>query len=460
MKRIDLITSLILVFVDYILLVLAGVTSYISRYQGFITRYRPVFFDYPFSDYFPLVLLVSFAGVIIFALSGLYRISSKFKATDVLAKVFLGVSTTILVIIVTIFFQRELFSSRFVILVSWLLAVLYVTTGHILAMNLKKVLLRLGYGSHNVVLIGTGQTIIDIARYYELNPQLGYRLRHRFVAFTKEASQKLLELKNEGLVDEIVDTEESDKRLELFNFCYQHNINVSYVASIFQTQIMNFDVESVAGYPIIQIRKTPLDGWGKIYKRFIDIVSALLLLVVLVPIFLVIAVLIKLDSRGSILVKLRRVGQNGKPFHLYKFRSMIADADKLKSSMLKHNERSDGPLFKMKNDPRITKFGKFLRRSSFDELPQLYNVIKGEMSLIGPRPHEPEEVSQYHPSYRMVLSIRPGITGLSQISGRSNLAFEEEIKLDIFYIENWSLRRDIGIFLRTLLIVARFNEAA
>jgi lipopolysaccharide/colanic/teichoic acid biosynthesis glycosyltransferase len=147
-------------------------------------------------------------------------------------------------------------------------------------------------------------------------------------------------------------------------------------------------------------------------------------------------------------------------FTLYKFRSMVQNAHALKPQMQELNERRDGPLFKIQNDPRVTRIGRFLRKASLDELPQLWNVLKGDMSLVGPRPHEPEEVRQYRAEDRGLLAIKPGITGLAQVSGRSNLLFAEEVTLDTYYIENWSLRLDFQILVRTLIVVFKFRDAA
>jgi len=204
---------------------------------------------------------------------------------------------------------------------------------------------------------------------------------------------------------------------------------------------------------LIEIRGTPLDGWGKVYKRVFDFIISLLLIIILSPIFLILGIIIKSSSRGSIFVALPRVGVKGKIFKTYKFRSMIKGAHQLKSKMMAYNERIDGPLFKMKNDPRVTKFGGWLRRTSLDELPQLFNVLKGEMSLVGPRPHEPEEVSKYQRGYKKLLTVKPGITGMAQVSGRSNLLFAEEAKLDVFYIENWSLLLDLIILSKTPIAI-------
>jgi lipopolysaccharide/colanic/teichoic acid biosynthesis glycosyltransferase len=182
-------------------------------------------------------------------------------------------------------------------------------------------------------------------------------------------------------------------------------------------------------------------------------------LILLSPILIMLSLLILIDSGWPILVGLPRVGKNGRLFIMYKFRSMIKGADKLKPHLMPYNERADGPLFKMSNDPRVTRLGKFLRRLSLDELPQLWNVLLGQMSLVGPRPHEPSEVAKYKNHQRRLLNIKPGITGLGQVSGRSSLSFEDEVKLDTFYVENWSLWQDLVILIKTLVVVWQKKEA-
>ena len=208
----------------------------------------------------------------------------------------------------------------------------------------------------------------------------------------------------------------------------------------------------------MEVQGTPLDGWRRVYKRIFDFILAILFLIVLSPVFIIIAVIIKINSKGPVFVKLTRVGSKGKKFVMYKFRSMVKDAHKMKAEIMSYNERSDGPLFKMKDDPRITKVGKFLRRASLDELPQLFNVLKGNMSLVGPRPHEPAEVNKYQRGYKKLLFIKPGITGMAQVSGRANLVFAEEAKLDIFYIENWSIFLDLIILLKTPVAVIKGDQ--
>lgn len=193
-------------------------------------------------------------------------------------------------------------------------------------------------------------------------------------------------------------------------------------------------------------------------KRVMDFLGAAAGLVILSPLFAIIAFLIKWDSEGPVFVKLKRVSQ-GKEFYLYKFRSMVKNAEKLKKDLLHLNERKDGPFFKIKNDPRVTKFGRFLRRYHLDELPQLINVLKGEISLVGPRPHEPEEVDTYKNKYKDIVLAKAGITGLAQVSGASSLSFEEEIRLDYEYIKNFSIFLDIKILFKTLIKIFLSKES-
>jgi exopolysaccharide biosynthesis polyprenyl glycosylphosphotransferase len=184
-------------------------------------------------------------------------------------------------------------------------------------------------------------------------------------------------------------------------------------------------------------------------KRAIDTAISLAVLTILFPVLLVVAILIKLTSPGPVFFVQNRVGMNQRQFKLYKFRSMVADAEQRKSELLHLNER-DGPAFKIENDPRITRIGRFIRRTSIDELPQLFNVLSGEMSLVGPRPPLPDEVRKYEWLFRKRLSVKPGITCIWQISGRNHISFDRWMQMDHEYIENWSIWLDLRILLKTI----------
>lgn len=194
-------------------------------------------------------------------------------------------------------------------------------------------------------------------------------------------------------------------------------------------------------------------------KRIIDVVGSVIGLTLLSWLFLIIAILIKLeDPKGPIFFKQKRVGKNGEEFYMYKFRSMVTDAEEKLKELLKYNETT-GAMFKMKDDPRVTKIGKFIRKTSIDELPQLWNVIKGEMSLVGPRPPVPREVEIYTSYDRQRLLVTPGCTGLWQVSGRSNLGFEEMVELDLKYIEKRSILFDFKLILKTVRVLFGSNDA-
>lgn len=206
----------------------------------------------------------------------------------------------------------------------------------------------------------------------------------------------------------------------------------------------------------------PFTGWQGCLKRIMDIFGASIGLIITSPLFLIIGFAIKWDTEGPVFARIRqRVGMGGEEFFMYKFRSMIKNADKMKEDLLHLNEREDGsgPLFKIKNDPRVTRVGRLLRKTRLDELPQLINVLKGEMSLVGPRAHEPQEVAQFEPKQKKVLNIKPGMTGLAQIHGAHQLPFAEENRLDRKYIENWSLWLDIKILLKTVVFVIKDRTA-
>jgi exopolysaccharide biosynthesis polyprenyl glycosylphosphotransferase len=213
-------------------------------------------------------------------------------------------------------------------------------------------------------------------------------------------------------------------------------------------------IHPVAGLPLLHVDRPQYRGAVKSHKLALDLIGAGMWLVVLWPLFLVVAILIKLDSRGPVFYRAERIGLNGKPFTMLKFRTMVVDAEQYRIALLGRNEGA-GPLFKMRQDPRVTKVGRWLRRLSIDEAPQLINVLRGQMSLVGPRPPLRSEVATYSGDVHRRLLVKPGITGLWQVSGRSDLSWEESVRLDLFYVENWSLIQDLVIIWRTIGAVCR-----
>lgn len=455
MKKSELIFGGLLVPVDYTMIVLAGVVAYFLRTNPLVAQWRPVLFsiNLPFSRFLLIILFVGLFFLVVYALSGLYKINVRRKLFEEFFQIAIATSAAILAIIVFLFFNGREFESRFLVLATWILTIFFVFLGRFLIKKLQRYLVgRYNIGTQNVLVIGGDGITKKIIKEINKRPDLGYRiLRH----IPKLDVKRIRNAVKNPEVDEVILASPNYERkevLEILDICDEYRVGFKFIPNLFQALTINIELDTFAGAPLIEIKKTPLDGWGKILKRVFDVAFSLMGLLFLWPLFLLIGLIIKIDSEGPAIIKLKRVSQ-GKVFYLYKFRSMIKNAEKLKKKLLKYNERSDGPLFKIKRDPRVTKVGRFLRKYRIDELPQLINVLKGEMSLVGPRPHEPEEVAKYEKHHKKVLLIKPGITGLAQISGSSDLSFEEEVKLDTYYIENWSLKKDIYILLKTLLIL-------
>jgi exopolysaccharide biosynthesis polyprenyl glycosylphosphotransferase len=236
-------------------------------------------------------------------------------------------------------------------------------------------------------------------------------------------------------------------------------VDLAIVPMLVGVAAERISVDTVDGLPLLHIRAPILSGPLRVVKDAIERATAAALLVLLAPLMFALGVLVRATSPGPALFRQIRVGLDGAEFTCIKFRTMVADAERMREQLDHLNEKSDGVLFKIRRDPRITSVGRVLRKCSLDELPQLFNVLRGEMSLIGPRPPLPTEVAKYDDLVRRRLAVKPGITGLWQVSGRSMLSWDESVRLDLSYVENWSPRLDAEILLRTTSAVVRGTGA-
>jgi len=470
MKKSELVFSFILVPLDLIMIILAGISAYNIRYAQFITGIRPVVFNLPFWEYFKILLIIGPLWLVLFALAGLYNIRSARTIVKEIYRVTLACSTGLMAVVALIFLRRELFDSRFIVLAAWILSVIYISLARIVVRFLQRYLFRFNIGVRQVVLVGDSKTTENLMRTFSSGQEAGYEVVKRLRDFSLETSQDLLKFIKTKSVDEIIQSDPNltkAETLRMFDFADENHIVFKYAADLLDTKVLKTEVSEISGVPIVEVKKTTLDGWGRIAKRFFDIIISFILIILLSPVLIITALAIKLDSKGRIFYSrldddspVYRVGQGGKLFHYFKFRSMLPKTDSLRyTELADKNIRKDGPMVKIADDPRITRVGKFIRRFSIDELPELFLVLKGDMSLVGPRPHLPEEVAKYEHHHKKVLTIKPGITGMAQISGRSDLSFEEEVKLDTYYIENWTLLLDLAIILRTPLAVLRSRKA-
>lgn len=461
MKRGELIFSALLLPVDFVMLMVTGLTTYFLR-THILSTFRPVLFEFnlPIEKYLILTLTVSAMFIVSYAASGLYSLRSTRSTIEEFFRVVVASSAGIMAVIVYIFLRQELFNSRFLVLGAWFLAIVFVSLGRLIMRYVQRLAVaRYDYGVHKVMVIGEDDVTAKIVGGIRANPAFGYRIVKHLA--NPEVAEVKMAIGNPG-IDEVIlanPNYPADKVLEIINFCHENHLTFKFVPNIYQTLTANFAFDTFAGVPLVELRRTALDGWGKITKRLIDVAGSLAGLIILLPLFAVVAFTIKWETEGPIFVRLERVSKNRR-FRLLKFRSMMKDAEQYKTMLAALNERADSPLFKMKNDPRITHVGRFIRKYRIDELPQLWNVFRGDVSLVGPRPHQPDEIELYNKRHRRVLAIKAGVSGLAQISGSSDLPFEEEVALDIFYIENWSLWQDTKIIILTILKILRDKSAS
>lgn len=301
----------------------------------------------------------------------------------------------------------------------------------------------------HVVVVGSGHAADDLARIIEKHREWGAKL---IGVFDQATVRPLLE---SGGVDELIVVSERESLSEFretFLLCEELGVTARVVLNFFPHSIARIELHEFDGYPLLTFSTTPTNELLMYIRRILDIVLTLLLSVIWVPITAVIAGLIKLTSPGPVFFKQERCGLNGRLFVMYKLRSMVDNAEQLRFELEALNEM-DGPVFKSSRDPRVTTIGRIIRRFSIDEFPQFYNVLRGDMSLVGPRPPLPQEVSRYERWQKRRLSMKPGITCLWQISGRNEVSFEDWMKLDLSYIDNWSLLLDLKILLKTVPVV-------
>lgn len=456
---------------DIIMLMLAGVSGYLLRFAPWAVEIKPVVFDFTLFGYISIVLTVIPIWLIIFALLGLYTPDANRKYVQEMIRVFVASLASLSAIALYILFTQQTFDSRFLVAASFICAVIFIALGRMFMRGLRVLFYRFGVGRRRVVLIGEGEIADSLIDILQTRSALGYEVIERFKNFTEGAKARLLKLKPDEIIFANPRSRE-DEALQAIDFASDKHIVFKYSADLFSTYSTNMAVYPMGGIPVVELKRTPLDGWGRVVKRLFDITFGLVMLIVLSPFMILVALFILLETGRPIIYKNERIGLRGQKFFTLKFRSMHQKdstgaqfgaaglrAEKREKELIKKQSIKDGPVYKIAHDPRVTPFGRFLRRLSIDELPQLFNVVAGDMSLVGPRPHQPREVAQYQKEHRKVFTLKPGITGLSQISGRSDLSFAEEHRLDVFYIEKWSLLLDIVIFLKTPFILFKKRRA-
>ncbi|MFA5967240.1 MAG: sugar transferase [Patescibacteria group bacterium] len=441
----------------------AFLLAYWVRTQNILAA-PPVSYMMPWQQYMGLTFWIALGWVVIFASTGLYNPKSHEGLIKIWQRVFIAVSVSLALFIIVLFGIKESFFSRLIAAYVWVIAIVLVFLGRWLSKYSQWWLAKSGLAKEFIVVIGNTPEIEEVKKFYAKRMAI-------IEVLSAEALHEAADVEaliNKSQTDQVIVAGElltsNGLGIDLINFCEINGIRFRYLPNITELHALHVVSDVLEGYPIIELRPTPLDGWGRIVKRVFDFVFSALGIIILSPVMIIIAMIIRRDSPGPALFIQRRPGQFGKEFNFYKFRSMYnhlstgsnyggAQAEAVLSELRANQNEASGPMFKMKNDPRVTKIGRFIRRTSLDELPQLFNVLNGEMSLVGPRPPLTNEVAEYNRQQLRRLMVKPGLTGIWQVSGRSDSSFEEYLRLDMYYIEHWSLWLDIQIILKTIWAV-------
>ena len=448
---------------DLFLIFLAFVLSYWVRYELQWFRAVDPAFQTDFATYLPFSVALIAILFVSFSFSGVYR---RRRDRGWLEEVYTIATATTLGVVTLIILNLifgKLSYSRLLFLYAAVFVTFFLGISRAVFLMLRGYLRERGVAVQRVVLVGAGDVGRMVMRNIAARPSLGYRLIGFLDDNPSKSSTDIGRFKALGPLDNfehVLAAYPVDEAIiclpwqshrtvaRLLNQCEQNGVRAHIVPDLFQLTKNQMTVEDLNGVPLISTRAVSIIGLNLIFKRILDLAIVAAGSLFALPVGALIALAIRLDSPGPIIYSQTRIGKNGNPFAIYKFRSMVEDAAERREEIAALNEAT-GPLFKVRDDPRCTPVGRFLRRFSLDELPQLLNVLRGEMSFIGPRPNLPEEVAQYKEWHKKRLSVSPGMTGLWQVSGRSDLTFDEMVLLDIYYAENWSLGMDLGILLMT-----------
>ncbi len=443
-----------LILSDIFFINLAWIFYYYLRVEsGWIIYANPPAFVLPLVVvYLYWVMIFSFAGLYQhwFARSRFDEFSSVFKAVS------FGCFILFFLIFIDDFINNAPIISRFLILIYWLLMVISVSAGRIIIRSVQRNLLQKGIGLRNTLIIGSGKKAAELNEMINKFPQLGYRITG-FISLYENSEiksagnlEKLPEIIKSKDISEILialELNEKEKLIDILKYCTEEKVSMKILPDMYEIVSGMAKTNQIYGVPLIEVMPDIMSQSAKLTKRLMDVFISMITLLILFPILALAALIIKLDSKGPVFYRQERVGRRGREFKMIKFRSM------------KENAEEYGPEWSGENDPRITRAGRFIRKTYLDEVPQMINVLKNEMSLIGPRPERPffvEQLKKEIPYYYKRLTVKPGITGWAQIKHKYDSSLEDvktKIQYDFYYIENMSLKLDFKIMINTLIVI-------
>lgn len=416
-----------------------------------------------------MILLLMATIVVVFQVKGLYRMPRWTTLLDEVWVLASGVLIAMSIVVLFAFFQR-FFPSRAIFLVAIPIVFGLLLLKRIVVRIIRERLWARGIGVDRVMVVGAGRAGQRLMQWLLGQPQLGYDVigyvddrpdRSEIAIATQSSVHRPLHLGTSSEIRDIVSRHhvdeviialpptEHERMTTIMEQCREYDIEFKLVPDLYEMALDKVNIHEVAGMPLIGLKPAQISGWNFMVKRAMDLAVSGVVLIGFSWLFLLISLAIKLDSEGPVFFRQERVGRDGRRFMCYKFRTMFQDAETRKLQLQQAYGR-DALLFKLKDDPRRTRVGRFLRRSSLDELPQFFNIALGEMSVVGPRPAVPPEVAMYEDWHYDRLLVPPGLTGLWQVSGRSNLSFDEMVRLDLYYAEHWSPWMDIKTIIRTV----------
>jgi exopolysaccharide biosynthesis polyprenyl glycosylphosphotransferase len=450
---------------DLGLIFAAFLVAYYGRYELQLLRPLDEAFRARFEPFVPYVLLYAAWLVLSMQRNGLYRYVRGRTWVDELVAIGNSATNALFLVMGISFALQPLVFSRLLLLYAGIASVGFLAGMRAVYRVLRARQRRRGIGVEHVLVVGAGEIGRAVMRNMLARPDLGYVVAGFVDDDPERSTTDIGRLRALGTVDNlarVIVDEQIDlvivtlnwqyqrEILEIIRECDRQDVQTRFVPDLFQLKLSRMRVETLEGIPLLGAKsEVRIPRGQQIAKRVLDVAVVVLTAPLWLPLFGLIALAIRLEGPGPILFGQERVGQDGRRFRAWKFRSMVENADALHAQLVKE-QGLDPRHPKLKNDPRVTRVGRLIRRISLDELPQCFNILAGEMSLVGPRPPTPDEVALYEPWHMDRLKIRGGLTGLWQVSGRSDVPFEEMVLLDLYYIENWSLILDLQIMLRTI----------
>ncbi len=460
----------LLLFADVATISAAFFMSWYTRYVAEIGPEIEEFNFVPYSVYFPLQLWLVALLLPAFYFAGLYRPRRGVEWIDDVPAVIRSAALCVMILFTTVALTRYPASSRLTFVLAWFFVVVLVVWGRASAQLAMALVYRRDVGVDRVLLVGGNNLGRMIMQSLAAKAHLGYRVvgfldddrtadhgRFRYLGMLDEVG-RVAETEQVDLVVVALPAASHAAILKIVDHCRRDGVHFKIVPDLYEMSLSQVDVNTVGGIPLIGLKEVSIQGMNAAIKRLVDLVVASIALLIVAPLMTLLALLIRLESSGPVIYRHERIGKNRQPFTTYKLRSMRPDAERDWQRLVEATE-GDSRLFKRRKDPRVTRIGAIMRRLSLDELPQLWNVLRGEMSIVGPRPQIPSEVANYEEWHFKRMAVSPGLTGLWQVSGRSELSFDEMVIYDIYYIENWSLGLDFRILLRTLPAVLRGRGA-